>query len=342
VELHDKFQNLKTQLAQLEEMKKTETDKELLEMAKEESVETEKQLNQTEYQLINILLKAPTDSDNFEVSPQSNAIIEIRPGTGGDEASLFAMELFKMYEKYAFQKGWKFEVLSISANIGGEGCKEGIALVSGSSYGDDNDMGVYGSLKFESGVHRVQRVPVTESQGRVHTSSSSVVVLPEVTESDIKINMSDVKIETMRASGAGGQHVNTTDSAVRLTHIPSGITVSIADERSQHRNKEKAFKILHSRLFQIQQDEKIQRMTSERKEQIGSGDRSDKIRTYNFPQDRITDHRISYSQFGLDKMMEGEILDLFIENLGKQEKIQQFQRMFEKKNIPQPKPSKKK
>ncbi|KAG2386195.1 hypothetical protein C9374_002641 [Naegleria lovaniensis] len=344
-ELSDKFENLKTQLAQLEEMKQTEKDPELKQMAQEDYLETEKEFLKIQNDLIGVLLNAPqVDGNDVQISSNNNAIIEIRPGTGGDEASLFAMELFKMYEKYALAKGWKFEVLSLSVNCGGEGCREGIALISSSSYGGDEDssLGVYGSMKFESGVHRVQRVPVTESQGRVHTSSASVVVLPEVTESDFKINLSDVKIETMRASGAGGQHVNTTDSAVRLTHIPTGTTVYIADERSQHRNKEKAFKILHSRLFQKQQDEKMQKMTSERKEQIGSGDRSEKIRTYNFPQDRITDHRISFTQYGLDKMMDGEILDSFVELLSKQQKIQQFTAMFEKQDTFQSKPGKKK
>ncbi|EFC41067.1 predicted protein [Naegleria gruberi] len=324
-------------------MMNTEKDPELKQLAKEEYSETEIEYSKTQERLISVLLNAPvSDTEDHQISPNSNAIIEIRPGTGGDEASLFAMELFKMYEFYATKRGWKFEVLSLSANNGGEGCKEGIALISGSSYGDDEGLGVYGCMKFESGVHRVQRVPATESQGRVHTSSASIVVLPEVTEADVKINLADVRIDTMRASGAGGQHVNTTDSAVRLTHIPTGTVVCIADERSQHRNKEKAFKILHSRLYQKQQDEKIQKMSSERKEQIGSGDRSDKIRTYNFPQDRITDHRISFSQFGLDKMMDGEILDSFFEILAKQEKIQQFERLFEKKETVAPQTKKKK
>ncbi|KAL9646776.1 hypothetical protein ABK040_001198 [Willaertia magna] len=331
MDYYEKFENMKVQRKQLEEMIETESDKELKALAEEEYKETHEQYDTIQDALIRFLLKAPGNSSEqqIEISPNSNVIIEIRPGTGGDEAALFAMELFQMYEKFAALKGWKFEVLNLNVVCAGEGCKEGIAMISSSHRSEeDNDLGIYGTLKYESGVHRVQRVPATEGQGRVHTSSASVVIMPEIEENVIKINQSDLRIDTMRASGAGGQHVNTTDSAVRITHIPTNTVVVIADERSQHRNKEKALKVLHSRLYQQQQEEMLQKVSSERKEQIGSGDRSEKIRTYNYPQDRITDHRISYSQFGIDKMLDGEILESFAEKLYKKERMIQFNSRF--------------
>lgn len=235
-----------------------------------------------------------------------SAIVEIRGGTGGEEAALFAADLFMMYQKYAALKGWKFEILSIS-EIGVGGYKEASALIKGE--------GVFSRLKFESGVHRVQRVPQTESSGRIHTSAATVAVLPEAEEVDIKIEDKDLRIDTYRASGAGGQHVNTTDSAVRITHIPTGVVVAIQDEKSQHKNKAKALKILRSRIYEEERKAKeIERSTS-RKEQIGSGDRSERIRTYNFPQGRISDHRINLTLYKIDEVLREGKLDEFIDVL---------------------------
>ena len=235
-----------------------------------------------------------------------DAILEIRAGTGGDEAALFAGDLFRMYERYAAQQGWKTEVLSISEGSKG-GFKEIVAEVHG--------RGVFAKLKFESGVHRVQRVPDTEASGRIHTSAATVAVLPEVEDVDIKINDDDLKIDTMRAQGAGGQHVNKTESAIRITHLPSGIIVFVQEERSQHKNKAKALKMLRAKLYDAQRSKLDAERAAERRGQIGSGDRSERIRTYNFPQGRVTDHRINLTLHKLPQVMEGEALHEVIDAL---------------------------
>jgi peptide chain release factor 1 len=235
-----------------------------------------------------------------------NAILEIRAGTGGDEAALFAGDLFRMYERYAARQGWKTEILSISEGTKG-GFKEIVASVRG--------RGVFAKLKFESGVHRVQRVPDTEASGRIHTSAATVAVLPEVEDVDIDINDADLKIDTMRAQGAGGQHVNKTESAIRITHIPSGIVVFVQEERSQHKNKAKALNYLRSKLYDVERTKRDAERAAERRGQIGSGDRSERIRTYNFPQGRVTDHRINLTLHKLPQIIEGEALDEVIDAL---------------------------
>ncbi len=237
---------------------------------------------------------------------KKNAIIEIRAGTGGLEASLFAADLFKMYEKVSHKKKWKLELISISRSDAG-GLKEVIASIKGTN--------IYSTLKYESGVHRVQRVPDTETQGRVHTSAATVAVLPEAEEVDLKINDSDLRIDVFRAGGPGGQSVNTTDSAVRITHIPTGLSVSQQDEKSQHKNKAKGMKILRARLYELERSRIDQERSKDRKSKIGTGDRSERIRTYNFPQGRITDHRINLTLHKLEEFLEGEAFDDVIESL---------------------------
>jgi len=240
---------------------------------------------------------------------KKNAIIEIRAGTGGLEASLFAADLFKMYEKVSHKKKWLLELISISKSDAG-GLKEVIAIIKGKN--------IYSTLKYESGVHRVQRVPDTETQGRVHTSAATVAVLPEAEEVDVKIEEKDLRIDVFRSSGPGGQSVNTTDSAVRITHIPTGIVVSQQDEKSQIRNKEKGLKILRSRIYELERQKKEDERSKDRKSKIGTGDRSERIRTYNFPQGRVTDHRINFTLHKLEEFMEGELFDEMIENLNLQ------------------------
>ena len=235
-----------------------------------------------------------------------NAILEVRAGTGGLEATLFVADLYKMYEKVCLSNKWSFEIISISKSDAG-GFKEVILLIKGSN--------IYSFLKYESGVHRVQRVPDTETQGRVHTSAATVAVLPEAEEIDIKINEKDLRIDVFRSSGPGGQSVNTTDSAVRITHLPTGIVVSQQDEKSQHRNKEKGMRILRSRVYEAEREKKDKERSKNRKSQIGSGDRSERIRTYNFPQGRVTDHRINLTLHKLEEFLEGEIFDEMIESL---------------------------
>ena len=244
-----------------------------------------------------------------DVADSKNAIIEIRAGTGGLEASLFASDLYKMYEKVSQKKKWNIEIISISKSEAG-GLKEVIALVKGKN--------IYSSLKYESGVHRVQRVPDTETQGRVHTSAATVAVLPEAEDVDIKLDEKDLRIDVFRSSGPGGQSVNTTDSAVRITHLPTGIVVSQQDEKSQIRNKEKGLKILKSRIYDYERQKIEQERSKDRKNKIGTGDRSERIRTYNFPQGRVTDHRINLTLHKLDEFMEGEIFDDMIESLSLQ------------------------
>jgi peptide chain release factor 1 len=243
----------------------------------------------------------PKDKDDTR-----NVIIEVRAGTGGDEAGLFASDLFSMYEKLSIKHKWKFEVMDVSeTNVGGY--KEAQANILGN--------GVFGRLKFESGVHRVQRVPTTETSGRIHTSAATVAVLPEAEDLEISIEEKDLRIDVFRSSGPGGQSVNTTDSAVRITHLPSGIVVSQQDEKSQHKNRAKAMKILQSRLYEAERQKQQDERSSSRKDQVGSGDRSERIRTYNFPQGRVTDHRINLTLHKLDKVLQGEALDELIDAL---------------------------
>ena len=242
----------------------------------------------------------PRDADD-----EKNAILEIRAGTGGDEAALFAGDLLRMYLRYAETRGWTAEVLGESEGTAG-GVKEASVMLSG--------RGVFARMKFESGVHRVQRVPATETQGRIHTSAATVAVLPEAEEVDVAIADSDLRIDTMRAGGAGGQHVNKTESAIRITHIPSGIVVMMQEERSQHRNRQKAFAVLRARLFDLEKQRVDSTRSADRKAMVGSGDRSERIRTYNFPQGRVTDHRINLTLYKLDRVMMGE-LDEIVEAL---------------------------
>ena len=269
------------------------------ELAEQERREVEGRLPDLERQVRLLLL--PKDADD-----EKSAILEIRAGTGGDEAALFAGDLFRMYQRYADLKGWRCEVLSLSESDLG-GLKEVVADISG--------QGVFARLKYEAGVHRVQRVPVTEGSGRIHTSAATVAVLPEAEDVDIAIDDKDLRIDVYRASGAGGQHVNRTESAVRITHLPSGLVVAIQDEKSQHKNKAKALKILKARLYEQERAAKASERAANRKGQVGSGDRSERIRTYNFPQNRLTDHRINLTLYKLDQVVSGEALDEVIEPL---------------------------
>ena len=275
------------------------SDQEMVKLAKLEldELNEKKKLNEKKLKLF-LLPKDEADT--------KNAIIEIRAGTGGLEASLFAADLFKMYEKVSNKKKWLLELISISKSDAG-GLKEVIASIKGRN--------IYSSLKFESGVHRVQRVPETETQGRVHTSAATVAVLPEAEDVDVKIDDKDLRIDVFRSSGPGGQSVNTTDSAVRITHLPSGIVVSQQDEKSQIRNKEKGLKILRSRIYELERKKLEDARSKDRKSKIGTGDRSERIRTYNFPQGRVTDHRINLTLHKLEEFMEGEVFDEIIENL---------------------------
>jgi peptide chain release factor 1 len=241
-----------------------------------------------------------------DAADEGNVILEVRAGTGGDEAALFAGDLFRMYLKYAESKRWKVEILSMSEGAAG-GYKEIVAEITG--------RGAYARLKFESGVHRVQRVPATETQGRIHTSAATVAVLPRAEEVDVVINDSDLKIDTMRSSGAGGQHVNKTESAIRITHLPTGVVVAMQEERSQHRNKAKAMALLRSRILDAERQRADDARAADRKSQVGSGDRSQRIRTYNFPQGRVTDHRVNLTLYTLERVIEGEGLDEIIDAL---------------------------
>jgi len=291
------FERDKTELEKI--LGDQNTDKELLKLAETELNELQIQNEQNEKKIKLYLL--PKDE-----ADKKNAIIEIRAGTGGLEASLFASDLFKMYEKVSHKKKWSIELISISKSEAG-GLKEVIASIKGTN--------IYSTLKYESGVHRVQRVPDTETQGRVHTSAATVAVLPEAEEVDLKINEADLRIDVFRAGGPGGQSVNTTDSAVRITHIPTGISVSQQDEKSQHKNKAKGMKILRSRLYELERSRIEQERSADRKNKIGTGDRSERIRTYNFPQGRVTDHRINLTLHKLDEFLEGEVFDEMIESL---------------------------
>ena len=285
-------------IADNKEVIKAEDDPEIVGMAKEELLELEDQLEQLEQEFrLLIVPKDPNDS--------KNTIVEIRAGTGGEESTLFAADLLRMYSRYIESKGWKMELLS-SNETGLGGFKEVIFLVSGAN--------AYGTLKYESGVHRVQRVPVTEASGRIHTSAATVAVLPEAEEVEVEIDPADLRIDVFRSSGPGGQSVNTTDSAVRITHKPTGVVVSCQDEKSQHKNRAKAMKVLRARLMDRARKEQEDKLSQDRKTQVGSGDRSAKIRTYNFPQQRVTDHRIGLTLHRLEAVLDGE-LDEIIEAL---------------------------
>ncbi len=291
LEAGHKYKKLVDSISEAEEILNSSDDPELIDMAREELAAAEAQVEEAE-QEFNLLL-SPRDPNDAR-----NAIMEIRAGTGGEEAAIFAADLFRMYSRYSEREGWKLEILS-SNPTGIGGLKEIIFLVNGEN--------VYGSLKFESGVHRVQRVPLTESSGRIHTSAATVAVLLEAEDIDIVIKEEDLKIDVYRSTGPGGQSVNTTDSAVRITHIPTGTVVTCQDEKSQHKNKAKALKVLRARLLDKAQEEHDNEIASERKAMVGSGDRSAKIRTYNFPQSRVTDHRIKLTVHNLDEILDGQL-----------------------------------
>ena len=276
-----------------------DSDAEMRELAREEMAELDERLPELERALK--LLLVPTDE-----ADSRGCILEIRAGTGGDEAALFATDLLRMYQRYCQLQGWKLEILEISENDLG-GINSLVASIDGKE--------AYGKLKFESGVHRVQRVPVTESGGRIHTSAATVAVLPEAEEVDVEVDETQLRVDTYRSQGAGGQHVNTTDSAIRITHLPTGIVVTCQDEKSQHKNRAKAMKVLRSRLFEMERDRMQSERAAERKSMVGSGDRSERIRTYNFPQGRMTDHRINLTLYKLEKILAGEELGEVVDAL---------------------------
>jgi peptide chain release factor 1 len=292
VRIIGEFRKLESEAQDLAELiADPETDREMKALAESEFFELKRKIPQKE-QEIQLILLPKDEADN------KNAILEVRAGTGGDEAALFAANLFRMYHRYAEQKNWKFIPIDIN-ETGIGGYKEASANITGK--------GVFARLKFESGVHRVQRVPETESQGRVHTSAATVAVLPEAEEVDIQIDLKDLRVDTYRAQGAGGQHVNKTDSAIRITHIPTNIVVQCQEGKSQHKNRAQAMKMLRSKLYETEREDKDSARASDRKNQVGSGDRSERIRTYNYPQGRITDHRINLTLYKLDKALEGDL-----------------------------------
>jgi len=298
------YLNFKNQKKELDKIiNEQNTDKEMNELAQNELMQLIEN-NEKNKKILKLYLLPKDEAD------KKNAILEIRAGTGGLEASLFAADLYKMYEKVCHKKKWNMEVISISKSEAG-GLKEAIMLIAGNN--------IYSTLKYESGVHRVQRVPETETQGRVHTSAATVAVLPEAEDIDIKIEEKDLRIDVFRSSGPGGQSVNTTDSAVRITHLPTGIVVSQQDEKSQHKNKAKAMKILRARIYEVEREKKNIERAQDRKSKIGTGDRSERIRTYNFPQGRVTDHRINFTIHKLEEFLSGEIFDQMIENLSIQD-----------------------
>ena len=302
------LRSIENELNEAKNMLSDNTDDELEVLIKSEINDLSNRLPILKNELQRLLL--PRDE-----ADEKNAILEVRAGTGGDEAALFASSLFSMYQKYSSIKGWRFEILEVSETAIG-GYKEAIASITGRS--------VFAKLKFESGVHRVQRVPATESSGRIHTSAATVAVLPEPEDVDVDVQDKDIRIDVFRASGPGGQSVNTTDSAVRITHLPSGIVVSQQDEKSQHKNKAKAMKILRARLYEAERDKQLQERAEDRKGQVGSGDRSERIRTYNYPQGRVTDHRINLTLHKLETILEGQDLIGLIEALITEEKARQL------------------
>ncbi len=310
VNAYRKYRHLETQLGEVEIMLREEKDSEVVSMIREEKEILQSSMVELENELKSLLLPRDPMDDK-------NTIIEVRAGTGGDEASLFVGDLVRMYSRYAERKGWKWEFLSTSPTELG-GYREATLLIRGDR--------VYSHLKFDGGVHRVQRVPETESSGRIHTSAVSVVVMPEADEVEVQVNAEDLRIDTFRATGSGGQHVNTTDSAIRITHIPSGLVVSCQDEKSQHKNKAKAMKILLARLLQKEEQEKQARMDGMRRSMVGSGDRSERIRTYNFPQGRVSDHRINLTLYKLDAVMDGD-LDEITESLMASNQAEQLRSM---------------
>jgi peptide chain release factor 1 len=294
VQAFRRYKHLEKELADSQSLLKDESDEDLKAMAREDVQSLKEQIGQVEEDLRVLLLPKDPNDDK-------NVLLEIRAGTGGEEAALFAADLYRMYTRLAERRGWKLEVMSHSAT-GLGGLKELIALISGDR--------VYSQLKFESGTHRVQRVPETESQGRIHTSAVTVAVLPEAEDVDVQISPEELRVDVYRSSGPGGQSVNTTDSAVRITHLPTGLVVTCQDEKSQHKNKAKALKVLQARLFDLKQQEQQRQIAQERKTQVGSGDRSERIRTYNFPQSRITDHRIGLTLYRLESVLDGDLDEL--------------------------------
>ena len=308
IKLYKRYQEVSKQIEETKPLLNS-PDEEMKVLAEEEIEKLKKEQKELEKEIeLSLLPKDPNDD--------KNVILEIRQGAGGDEAALFAAELFRMYQRYAERHGWKVEILSIHPTEKG-GIKEVVALIKGK--------GAYSRLKYESGVHRVQRVPETESSGRIHTSTVTVAVLPEAEEVDVEINPEELKVETMRASGAGGQHVNTTDSAVRITHLPTGLVVSCQDERSQLQNRAKAMRILRAKLKDYYDRLEREKIAKERKEQVGTGERSEKIRTYNFPQNRVTDHRINYTSHRINEILDGdldEIINKLIEKEHEQKLLQ--------------------
>jgi peptide chain release factor 1 len=297
VEGIDTLRRVRDELSSLADLAKLSEDAELQALAEDELRSLRERLPGLEQRVKLALL--PKDGDD-----QRNAILEVRAGTGGEEAALFAGDLFRMYQRYAALRGWRFEILDLS-ETGLGGFKEASAVISGRD--------VFARLKFESGVHRVQRVPETEASGRIHTSAATIAVLPEAEEVDVRIDEKELRIDVFRASGPGGQSVNTTDSAVRITHMPTGLVVIQQDEKSQHKNKAKALKVLRSRLYDMERRARDSARAAERKNQVGTGDRSERIRTYNFPQGRVTDHRVNLTLYKIDKVISGEALDEIID-----------------------------